>query len=194
MAWNKNTPQGTDKISQTAQPIRNNWAYIETNVDADHRFVTGGTDGHHKFVQLPSNGVSTPEVIALGACFQARPNSVPATGSSPVWRTSTGSWGMCYGKWIGQVACGVGVNFLFDFTGQPALGGTAYAIRNGSNTRGATASFEWDGATLKVINNQSSGSGQTYTLQPGANHLDLNTTEANTFKVWLIGIPINFTY
>lgn len=50
MAWDKDVPAGSTKVSASDDLIRANQAAIETAVDQEHAFATGGTQtGRHSF-------------------------------------------------------------------------------------------------------------------------------------------------
>lgn len=61
MVYTNNVPQGNQTIASTTTPIRNNFAFIETDLQAEHSFngnVPGLTEGAHKFCSMPNRALS----------------------------------------------------------------------------------------------------------------------------------------
>lgn len=61
MAYTANTPQANDRISDTQDPILNNFINLPTLIEANHVGFDGSADeGKHKFVTLPVQAASPP--------------------------------------------------------------------------------------------------------------------------------------
>jgi len=54
MTWDASVPDGTKTAKDNGPGIRNNWSYIETEIQDDHYFDESATnDGHHKKTEMP---------------------------------------------------------------------------------------------------------------------------------------------
>ncbi len=59
MAYTNNVPQGNQTIASTTDPIRNNFAFIQTSIDQEHNFdITDGTKTYHKKASMPNLALS----------------------------------------------------------------------------------------------------------------------------------------
>lgn len=61
MAYTNNVPQGNQTIAQTTDPIRNNFAFIETDLQVEHQFngnVVGLAEGVHLKASMPNRALS----------------------------------------------------------------------------------------------------------------------------------------
>lgn len=64
MAYNNNVPQGNQTIASTTDPIRNNFAFIQSAVGQEHNFdPTDPTQTYHTIASMPDFG-STPALPA----------------------------------------------------------------------------------------------------------------------------------
>lgn len=66
MPYDNNTPLPTDTIASTTDPIRNNFAFIQTDLQEEHSFnsnLAGVAEGAHKKVSMP-NLVGAPALPA----------------------------------------------------------------------------------------------------------------------------------
>lgn len=79
MAYNANVPQGTDRISDTQQPILDNFIAIQTLIGVNHEnFASVLGEGKHKFLQMPAQ-VPTIPTSATEVGLYAKND--PTTGS-----------------------------------------------------------------------------------------------------------------
>jgi hypothetical protein len=81
MAWKPTKPAGTDPVSSSASDIRDNWAYLDSKLEVNHRFsASGADDGYHKFVDMPNVGGLSPVAsdgrlyVDKRTTFTANPN------------------------------------------------------------------------------------------------------------------------
>lgn len=61
MPYTNNVPQGNQTIASTTDPIRNNFAFIETDLQAEHQFngnVVGVQEGSHLKASMPNRALS----------------------------------------------------------------------------------------------------------------------------------------
>jgi len=59
MAYTNNVPQGNQTIASTTDPIRNNFAFLQTSIDQEHNFdITDGTKTYHKKASMPNRALS----------------------------------------------------------------------------------------------------------------------------------------
>lgn len=59
MSFNNNVPLANQTIAQTTDPIRNNFAFLQTNLQTEHSFngnLVGVDEGVHKKVSMPDLG------------------------------------------------------------------------------------------------------------------------------------------
>lgn len=73
MAWDKDVPAGSTKVSASDDLIRANQAAIETAVDQEHAFATGGTQtGRHSFdIDTEANRDAASPAYENGGIFFA---------------------------------------------------------------------------------------------------------------------------
>ena len=100
MAWDKNQPVGSVVANQLDDLIRTNNEGLETAVNAEHYFVTGGTQtGRHKFgvgTEATRNGTSG--LAVAGAVWILTGGDIPTgqcevsvyDGTAAAWRKSGG--------------------------------------------------------------------------------------------------------
>lgn len=61
MAYTNNVPQGNQTIASTTDPIRNNFAFIETDLQVEHSFngnAPGVAEGVHLLASMPNRALS----------------------------------------------------------------------------------------------------------------------------------------
>lgn len=151
MTYNPNIPQGTDNISVSQGQILTNFTLLNSYYGRDHYAFTDGVyPGYHQQVNLPNS--NPPVVILNGALFYAKAG-VSGSSCTPAWKTKISSTTYSYTIAV----CLNAGNFmtsssttktLNNFSGLPAMMGTAYAFDLGSPDRTLISPFYWDGTTL----------------------------------------------
>lgn len=71
MPYTPDTPQGSDTIASTTDPIRNNFGFLKDGLNVDHNFVDANPAAmYHKQVSMPAQGISpTLPAGTVGAYF-----------------------------------------------------------------------------------------------------------------------------
>lgn len=74
MAWDRTKPAGSIAVRNSDDPIRANWAYIETTIGAEHNFLTDGSHTDITCTSIESSGklegtnvVFTPPIATPGS-------------------------------------------------------------------------------------------------------------------------------
>jgi len=63
------TPNAADRISETQDPIKTNFASIGTVVAVNHNAIDGANAGMHKFLQMPEQGAAPTTAANTGAIY-----------------------------------------------------------------------------------------------------------------------------
>jgi len=182
MVYTNNVPQGNQTIASTTDPIRNNFAFIETAINQEHNFdATDATKTYHKKASMPN--------LALSPALPAGTNGVYfVNGGNPYFYNGTTNTQLNF------ISGGVTI------TGSLAPNGTAVILPAGSwfgtvnaymtddTTRYVFFQFRMTAGTLIKNQMASGGSSSIDILLDGGLQLVIKNTGGSnhTFAVQLI--------
>ena len=76
MSYSSNIPQATSIVSDTQEPILNNFQTIETAFNLNHGNFNDPTQGKHKFMQMPAQTDDPPVATNEGTLFTKLENNI----------------------------------------------------------------------------------------------------------------------
>ena len=147
MAWDKNMPSGTTTLLPDVDDrIRENNAALETALNAEHEFVTGGEQtGYHKF---PSG--NTADRPAAGHNGRIYLN----TETNKIERDTGTEWVIAHHEF-------------------PS--GTKMLFAQASAPTGWTKVTDWDDRVIRIVSGDGGGTGGSWTISGGSITIDGHT-------------------
>lgn len=104
MAYTNNVPQGNQTIASTTDPIRNNFAFIETSINQEHNFdATDATKTYHLQASMPDK-MATPALPAgtNGIYYVQAGEARFVTNGGDVCQFSLGVASQLGYQWVGR--------------------------------------------------------------------------------------------